>query len=341
MTFSFNPLWLEDPMSKPSSDATDLTAIPAGAGHAGAFSSPLTGSAAALITVIIWSGWIIATRFAGETEIDPVSIGLLRYGPPALLLAPVWGRCGLLPRRCPWWIIALMVAGSGAPFLLLAAFAMQTAPAAEVGALLPGTMPLWAALIGVLLGVSRFTRAQWLGYGLIASGIVLMLSITIAVAGGSDANASTGAAWQGQGLLLLAAASWAIYSHAFKHSGLTPLQGAAIVAAWSFLICLALAACFGTELAAMPTDRLFFQLVVQGILSGLIAIFSYGLAVAALGAARAAAFSAVAPVLATIGGALLLGEHPGRSDLVSIVLITIGVALASGIRQQRAGPVAR
>jgi drug/metabolite transporter (DMT)-like permease len=228
-----------------------------------------------------------------------------------------------------------MVAGSGAPCLLLAALAMQTAPAAEVGALLPGTMPLWAALVGILLGVSRFTRAQWLGYGLIASGIVLMLSMAIATTAGDHDTASAGAAWQGQGLLLLTAASWAIYSHAFKRSGLTPLQGAAIVAAWSFLICLALAACYGTELRVMPAHLLLMQLAAQGILSGLIGIFSYGLAVAALGAARAAAFSALAPVLATIGGAVLLGEQPGRSDLISILLITLGVALASGIKLRR------
>src|SRR6185369_6459612 len=101
--------------------------------------SAATGAAAALVTVVIWAGWIIATRVARETAISPVTIGLLRYGPPAILLAPVWARVGLLPRSCPWWIIAVMVGGSGAPFLLLAAAAMRTAPAAEVGALLPGT----------------------------------------------------------------------------------------------------------------------------------------------------------------------------------------------------------
>jgi drug/metabolite transporter (DMT)-like permease len=76
---------------------------------------------------------------------------------------------------------------------------------------------------------------------------------------------------------------------------------------------------------------LLAQLAVQGILSGLIAIFSYGFAVAALGAARAAAFSALAPVLATIGGAVLLGEEPASGDLASIALVTLGVVLASGL----------
>lgn len=296
--------------------------------------SSLAGSAAALVTVIIWSGWIIATCFAGETSIGPIAIGLLRYGPPAILLAPVWWRCGLLPRRCPWWIIALMVSGSGAPFLLLAAAAMRVAPTAQVGVLLPGTMPLWTAFIGSLLGVSQFTRSQRFGYLLIALGVVLMLVITATMQSSSILRATTHPIWWGQVLLLLAAASWAVYSHAFKRSGLTPLQGAAIVAAWSFLIHLLLAACFGSGLEKVPPHQVFLQLGVQGILSGLIAIFSYGFAVATLGAARASAFSALAPVLAMIGGAVLLDEHPPTSDLVSIALVTIGVALASGIKRR-------
>jgi drug/metabolite transporter (DMT)-like permease len=296
--------------------------------------SPLAGSAAALVTVIIWSGWIIATRFAGETSIGPIAIGLLRYGPPAILLAPVWWRCGLLPRRCPWWVIVLMVSGSGAPFLLLAAAAMRVAPTAQVGVLLPGTMPLWAAFIGSLLGVSHFTRSQRFGYLLIALGIVLMLVVTATTRSSDTLQVATRPIWWGQILLLLAAASWAVYSHAFKRSGLTPLQGAAIVAAWSFLIHLLLAACFGSGLEDASSNQVFLQLGVQGILSGLIAIFSYGFAVATLGATRASAFSALAPVLATIGGAVLLGEHPPSSDLTSIALVTIGVALASGMRRR-------
>lgn len=296
--------------------------------------SSLTGSAAALVTVVIWSGWIIATRFAGETSTGPVAIGLLRYGPPAILLAPVWCRCGLLPRRCPWWIILLMVSGSGAPFLLLAAAAMQVAPAAQVGVLLPGTMPLWAALIGSLLGVSQFSRGQRFGYLLIALGIVLMLVVTATTPSSGTLQVTRHPIWWGQVLLLLAAASWAVYSHAFKRSGLTPLQGAAVVAAWSFLIHLLLAACFGAGLENVSVHQLFLQLGVQGILSGLLAIFSYGFAIATLGAARASTFSALAPVLATIGGAVLLGEHPPASDLISIALVTIGVALASRIRRR-------
>ena len=294
--------------------------------------SPATGVAAALVTVIIWAGWIIATRVARESAISPITIGLLRYGPPAILLAPVWLRSGLLPRSCPWWVIAVMVGGSGAPFLLLAATAMRIAPAAEVGVLLPGTMPLWAAILGWVLGTSRFSTGQRLGYALITAGIILMMAIGLSSTSLAPADL---AGWQGQALLLVAAACWAAYSHAFKRSGLTPLQGAAIVAAWSFIIHLLLGACFGFGLAQMSLHVLTTQLAVQGILSGLIAIFSYGTAVTTLGAARAASFSALAPVLAAFGGVVLLGEMPSPANLAAIALVTVGVALASGLKLWR------
>ncbi|HWT99775.1 MAG TPA: DMT family transporter [Terriglobales bacterium] len=281
------------------------------------------GTGAALLTVAIWAGWIVATRFAGETAISPITTGLFRYGPPALLLAPVWWRCGLLPRGCPWWIIVLMTGGSGAPFFLLAAWAMKSVPAAAVGALLPGTMPLWAALIGALVAGACFQRRQYLGYSAIALGVALMVVATSAAAGPAPARIS-------QGALLLAAACWAAYSHAFKRSGLTALQGAAVTAAWSFLLHLVLAFCFGRDLGRLTPQVLAIQITTQGLLSGLIAIFSYGVAIRHLGAARAAAFSALAPALAMLGGAALLGERPGTMELVAILLVTLGVALANG-----------
>ncbi len=316
---------------------SSATELPIGSA-AGLGRSSWAGIGAALATVTIWAGWIIATRFAGAHAIDPITIGLLRYGPPALVLAPIWWRCGLLPRCCPWWVTAIMVVGSGAPFLLLAASGMRFTPAAQVGALLPGTMPLWAALLGRLLGQGGFTTGQRLGYALIGLGAGAML-LASGVASASAAGSMVGPIWLGpiwlgpiwlgRGLLLLAAASWAAYSHAFKRSGLMPLQGAAVVAAWSLIIHLVLAGCFGQQLGELSLAVLMTQLTVQGLLSGLIAIFSYGFAVATLGPTRAAAFSALAPALASLGGAVLLGEMPRAIDIAAVVWVTFGVALAN------------
>jgi hypothetical protein len=41
--------------------------------------SPQTiGIGAALLTVAIWGGWIVATRYSAETALGPIDIGLFR-----------------------------------------------------------------------------------------------------------------------------------------------------------------------------------------------------------------------------------------------------------------------
>ena len=296
------------------------------------------GLAGALLTVVIWSGWILATRYSAETDLGPIDIGLLRYGLPAIVLAPVWWRCRPLPRKVPLLPLVIMIAGSGAPFLLLAAAGMRFAPAAEIGVLLPGTMPLWAALIGCLLGTARFSRLQILGYLLIAIGIAAIAAADLHQAQRTAqpiSGAAASPAWLGHGLFLIAAMFWAAYGHAFKKSGLTALEAAAVTAFWSFLCHVALALIFGSRIGGIGIAVWLPQLLIQGGLSGLIAIIAYGIAVRQLGATRAAAFSALVPALTLVGGLFLLGETVQPLAMLATAFVTLGVALATGF--QRSG----
>lgn len=314
----------------PAAQATGL--------HPGALRHRAIGLAAALLTVVIWSGWILATRYSAETDLGPIDIGLLRYGLPAIVLAPVWWRCRPLPRKVPLWPLVIMIGGSGAPFLLIAAAGMRFAPAAEIGALLPGTMPLWAALIGCLLGTARFGRTQILGYLLIAIGIAAIAAGDLHQAQRAAqpvGGAASSPAWLGHGLFLIAAMFWAAYSHAFKKSGLTALEAAAVTAFWSFLCHVALALIFGSRIGEIGVATWLLQLLIQGGLSGLIAIIAYGIAVRRLGATRAAAFSALVPALTLLGGLSLLGETVQPLAVLATACVTLGVALAAGL--QRSG----
>lgn len=289
---------------------------PVAAGYAGAF-----------ITVLIWAGWILATRHSAGTAFGTIDLGLIRYGVPALLLAPVWLKTGLLPRKLPLLLLALMVAGSGALFFQVSAFAIHSVPASSVGVLLGGSMPLATALIGITVFGERPDRMRVLGFAAILAGVAILLTRSL------GSTASTG--WSGYALLPAAATLWAIYTHAFRRSGLSPLQGSALIAIWSFLIHLGLAACFGTTLAGVPLQEIALQVTSQGILSGLVAMVAYGFAVKSLGGTQAAAFTALTPVLAMIGGAILLGEQIGPFEILAAVVTATGVALSTGILSAR------
>ncbi len=286
-----------------------------------------TGYAGAFITVLIWAGWILATRHSAGTALGTIDLGLIRYGVPALLLAPVWLKTGLLPRKLPVLLLVLMIAGSGALFFQVSAFAIHSVPASSVGVLLGGSMPLATALIGITVFGERPDRMRVLGFAAILAGVAILLTRSLGSA------AATG--WSGYALLPAAATLWAIYTHAFRRSGLSPLQGSALIAIWSFLIHLGLAACFGTTLAGVPLQEIALQVTSQGILSGLVAMVAYGFAVKSLGGTQAAAFTALTPVLAMIGGAILLGEQIGPFEILAAVVTATGVALSTGILSAR------
>jgi drug/metabolite transporter (DMT)-like permease len=279
------------------------------------------GVAAALATVSIWAGWIALTRKGVTTTLAPVDVALLRYTVPSLVLLPVLWRIRPALKQAGAGRSLIMIFGSGAPFFLVCSTGMALAPAADIGALLPGTMPLFVALLGWLALRERIATARLLGFGLILAGV-------LAAAIGGLAHTE---AWRGYPLLLAAASMWACYTLAFRKAGINAWQAAAIVNAGSVVLLLPVPFLSGTSrLLDAPVTDLLLQGFVQGVMSGLLAMTCYGAAVRRLGASNAAAFAALAPGLAALVGVPLLGEIPSGTSIAAILIVGLGVALASG-----------
>lgn len=283
----------------------------------------LLGWAAALATVTIWAVWMIATRHAVTHDLKPAAVGLLRFAVPALVLAPVVWRKGLFPKGLSP-LAGLGLLGSGAPFFLVVASGMQFAPAAEIGPLLPGTMPLFVALIGWAVFGERIDRLRLAGFALILVGVVCI--------GGIGLLHPEGGAWRGHLLLLTGACLWGVYTHAYRRSGLSALHAAALVGTWSVL----LLAPFGT-LTVVELVRgglagpVILQAFLQGLMSGVVGIVLYGFAIDRLGPSHAAAVSPLGPVLAALIAVPVLGEIPGLPALIGLAAASAGVLLASGV----------
>jgi drug/metabolite transporter (DMT)-like permease len=283
--------------------------------------SRLLGIAAALTTVTIWAGWIAMTRKGVTTTLAPVDVALLRYTVPSLVLLPVLWRTRPALTQAGARRSLLMIFGSGAPFFLVCSTGMALAPAADIGALLPGTMPLFVALFGWIFLRERTGHLRLLGFALILAG-------ALAAAVGGLGTAKT---WHGYPLLLAAASMWACYTLAFRKSGIGAWQAAAIINAGSVVLLLPVLALSGTSrLFEAPVTDLLLQGFVQGVMSGLLAMTCYGAAVRRLGASTAAAFAALAPGLAALLGVPLLGEIPSGLSMAAILIVGVGVALASG-----------
>jgi drug/metabolite transporter (DMT)-like permease len=285
--------------------------------------SPALGYAAIISAVTIWGAWVALTRYAVIGSLTPAAVTLLRVGIPALLLAPVLFRVGLWPKgRTVPFLFCLL--GAGAPFLLIIGNGMRYAPTADVGPLVPGTMPLIVALLSVVIFKEKLGLAR-------AAGFALCLAGVLTIAGRSIVSASGDTSF-GHMLLISAAFCWACYTVAFRHVGVTAIEMAALVSFWSALAILP----FGIPPLIDAFDKgayndLIVQAVIQGLGSGLIALVLYNIGIARLGASRAAAFVALVPALATLIAIPLLKEIPDAASIFGVLTTGAGVLLASGV----------
>lgn len=126
-------------------------------------------------------------------------------------------------------------------------------------------------------------------------------------------------------LMVVAGVGWGIYSLAGR-GATDPLAATA----WNFLLSvpLALPLFLTTGLVAPDTTGLALALVSGGVTSGLGYALWYAV-LPRLGAARAAVAQLTVPVIAALGGAVLLAELPGLRFWLASALVLGGVALAS------------
>jgi drug/metabolite transporter (DMT)-like permease len=66
------------------------------------------------------------------------------------------------------------------------------------------------------------------------------------------------------------------------------------------------------------------------VLIGVLAMILYSIAIRCLGAAQTAAFGALTPILALFGGVVFLSETITTGGVMGILLVAVGVILASG-----------
>ncbi|QFR33292.1 DMT family transporter [Ancylobacter sp. TS-1] len=301
-------------MEKPLNSATGADAAP--------FSDRLVGVACALLAVSIWGGWIVSTRHAVHGHLPPETVGWLRFIVPAIVLAPAWWRVGIIPRKGLGPFI-LCFLGAGAIFFLIVGNAMRFVPAADVGPLLPGTMPLIVALVSVLFLRERLGWLRAVGFLCIALGVLTL--------GGRGVLFPEDGAWRGHLLLLAGACMWAGNTIAFRRTGMKPTEIVGLAGLWSIIILTptglpgvihAVSDGYGREV--------LLQLLIQGLLSGVVALVAFGMAIERLGPSRAAAFTGLVPALAALIAVPVLGEHPDLPAIIGVAATGLGVALASG-----------
>ena len=286
------------------------------------------GVLAALATVTIWAAFLIGTRFAvsGNLTVDEVLI--LRLIPAFLIMLPLMFKLGVIIKGQSIFSLLMIALGATAVFPYLISTGVYYAPASDAGALAPGMLPFWTALFAFIITGEKPSKIRFFGLIIILVGAFLVGSYSILSS--SDQNT-----WKGHLLFLAGSGMWSIYSVYFRQSGIDPLTGLVFGLFWGTTVVIPLLVVFGdVSFEKASTFDIFSMIILQGLLIAILAMLLYNFSIRQLGPAQTAAFGALTPILALIGGLIFLGETITLLKSVGIFIVAIGVVFASGILEK-------
>ena len=303
------------------------------------------GLVAALVTVAIWTGFIVIGRASAGFSLLPFDIALLRIvGAGAVLLpwgwwlarreraaASLWGLSPL-PLR-PTLLAGLF---GGLLYALLCYAGFFFAPAAHASVLMPGSLPLWTALLAAVLLGDRITPARALGLACIVAGDVLV--------GGEGLLSAFrgGEVWKGDLIFMSAAACWATYGVLARKFGLDAVRATiaiTVFACFTYVPLFALLTGTGvlpTRLPQAPWGEIAFQALFQGVGSVVISGITFVQMVRAFGPVKSTMITALVPGLSALGAVIFLGEPLGWNLLAGLALVTAGILFGVRVARQNA-----
>jgi drug/metabolite transporter (DMT)-like permease len=213
----------------------------------------------------------------------------------------------------------------GLLYALLAYSGFAYAPALHASVLLPGSLPLWTALLALWLLGDRITPLRALGLGLIVLGDSLVggLSLLRAFDGGQ--------VWLGDVLFMAGAMCWATYSVLARHHGLDAVRATIAITTFACVTfvptytVLVLTGVLHGQVFNAPWGSLLFQAAFQGWGSVVISGITFTQMIRHFGPVRSTMITALVPGLSALGAVWLLGE-PLRWNLAAgLALVTAGI----------------
>ena len=273
----------------------------------------------------MWAGYITFARQGVTGGLHPVDFVLLRYLVAGTIMLP-WLLLHA-PRTLGGvgWARGLALALCVGPLFILTGIGGYVYAPLSHGAVV---QPTTAALVGLaaatLLLRERLTAAKAAGTAMIVAGIAL-----VALAAPSVPAPQ---AWRGDVLFALAGTLFAAFTVLVRLWRVTPFGATAAVSVISLAAVLPVALFTDAvpRLLALPLPLLVAQAVIQGVLSGLLAVIFFARAVELLGAGSAALFPALLPAVALALGIPVTGEWPGPLEWTGAALASVGLATATG-----------
>ena len=314
-----------------------------------AFSPQTVGRLAAVITVLIWTSFIIVARASASHVLLPLDIACARImGASSILLPWAWWmmreqrqrgeKVGSLWGLSPLPLGITVQAGFFGGFLyaVLAYIGFFYAPAGHASVLMPGSLPLWTTLLMWLFLREQIGMNRAIGLFMIVCGDVLVggMSLLKAFEGGE--------VWIGDVLFMSAAFCWSAYSVTVRRHGLDAVRATMAITAFA-LVCFVPAYALLVNLDLLQShmsqaswSEIVFQAVFQGVGSVVISGITFTQMIRSFGPVKSTMITALVPGLSALGAVVFLGEPLSWNLWVGLALVTGGILF--GVRQAMAKP---
>ncbi len=303
------------------------------------FSPRTIGIVAAVVTVVIWTSFIVIARASAARTLTPFDLALARIIGASCVLLP-WGlwlsararkrgeaRSTSLLGLSPLPLRITVQAGlfGGLLYAMLAYAGFFYAPAAHASVLMPGSLPLWTTLLAAVFLHDRITPARAAALGLIVAGDLM-------VGGASLLKAFDGGdVWKGDLLFMTAALCWSVYGVMARRHALDAVRATMAITAFAFLTyvpvygALVLTGAVHSQFAAAPWGEIVFQVLFQGVGSVVISGITFTQMIRSFGPVRSTMITALVPGLSALGAVIFLGEPLGPFLLAGLALVTFGI----------------
>jgi drug/metabolite transporter (DMT)-like permease len=283
-----------------------------------------------VLTTLIWA-LVFQFGVYAVALMHPLAVAAWRFGLAAVVLLPLvqvrehWPLARL--RANAGVLIGMAITGV---FLFnIVMFRALSATSAVNAALIMALSPPLTTVLTAALARQRVRSLQWLGLVLGLAGVACVVS-----------NGSWTLLWHlrlsaGDGLMLLACASWSIYATLPDYArNLSPLQttGASTIIGAGMLVAVALAT--APRPVQVNSWLLAATLLFMGVVGTAVALVWWNEGVQRLGAARATLYMNLTPVFAALI-AIGLGRPPTWAHLGGAALVIAGVYCSA--RQADAG----
>ncbi|WP_168708611.1 DMT family transporter [Hydrogenophaga sp. PAMC20947] len=283
-----------------------------------------------LAAVLIWGSSMAYAR-AGMTQgLTGMDFALFRYGTAGVVVLP-W----LLLHQpatlagVGWPRATALALLAGPLFILLGAGGYAFAPLAHGAVIQPAFAMMGTTLLAAWVLKDRPPRQRLIGISVMVLGLAVIAGPGL-FQGGSQAPI-------GDAMFAVAGLMWAGFTVTTNRWRVKALPATAALSAVAALaiIPIFLLTQDVSRIAAMPWSGLATQVLVQGVLTGVVAVIFFTRAAELAGAARAGIFPALVPAATILIGIPVTGEWPTVSQLVGLGLVSLGLVAAVAVFRRR------